>query len=126
MFSRKPSSPSQLKGLYYETQALQYLKKQGLKFLQNNFHCRLGEIDLIMRDKDTITFIEVRFRENTGFGDGLDSVNRHKQHKLIKTAQFYLVQEGLYEKVPIRFDVISISGGKLKPELCWVKNAFQA
>jgi putative endonuclease len=126
MFVGKPMSLSQIKGLYYEKLALKYLKKQGLKFLENNFHSRLGEIDLVMRDKDSIVFIEVRFRENTAFGDGLDTVNKRKQHKLIKTAQLYLIHKGLYEKVPARFDVISISGGKLKPELSWVKNAFQA
>ncbi len=126
MFTRTPSSPSQIKGLYYEKLALRYLKKQGLKFLQKNYHCRLGEIDLVMSDQGYIVFIEVRYRKNTGFGNGLDTVTKNKQQKLIKTAQLYLIQEGLYEKVPARFDVVSISSGKLKPELIWVKNAFQA
>ncbi|MDC1435751.1 YraN family protein [Gammaproteobacteria bacterium] len=125
MFTKKTASPSQVKGLYYEKLALKYLKKQGLKFLQNNYHCRLGEIDLVMHDQGYIVFIEVRYRENSAFGNGLDTVNKSKQQKLIKTAQLYLIQNGLYEKVPTRFDVISISRSKLKPELSWVKNAFQ-
>lgn len=125
MFAKKPSSPSQIKGLYYENLALKYLKKQGLKLLQKNYHCRLGEIDLIMQDEDCIVFIEVRYRNNADFGNGLDTVNINKQHKLIKTAQLYLIQKGLYEKIPARFDVISISNGELNPQLCWIKNAFQ-
>ena len=125
MFAKKLSSPSQIKGLYYENLALKYLKKQGLKLLQKNYHCRLGEIDLIMQDEDCIVFIEVRYRNNADFGNGLDTVNINKQHKLIKTAQLYLIQKGLYEKIPARFDVISISNGELNPQLCWIKNAFQ-
>jgi putative endonuclease len=125
MFTRTPSSPSQIKGLYYENLALRHLKKHGLKLLRKNYHCRLGEIDLVMCDQECIVFIEVRYRENADFGNGLDSVNKSKQQKLIKTAQLYLMQEGLYEKVPVRFDVISISSSKLKPELIWIKNAFQ-
>ena len=124
MFAKKPSSPSQLKGLHYEKLALKYLKKQGLKFLHKNHHCRLGEIDIIMRDHESIVFIEVRYRENSIFGNGLDTVTKSKQQKLIKTAQHYLIQAGLYEKVAARFDVISICQREGKPELIWVKNAF--
>ncbi len=126
MFTKTPSGSSQIKGQYYEELALRHLKKKGLKFLQKNYHCRLGEIDLVMCDQDCIVFIEVRYRENADFGNGLDTVNKSKQQKLIKTAQLYLIQKGLYEKVPARFDVVSISGSKLTPELIWVKNAFQA
>ena len=82
MFAKKPSSPSQIKGLYYENLALKYLKKQGLKLLQKNYHCRLGEIDLVMQDEDCIVFIEVRYRENADFGNGLDTVNKTKQQNL--------------------------------------------
>jgi len=78
-----------------------------------------------MQDEDCIVFIEVRYRNNADFGNGLDTVNINKQHKLIKTAQLYLIQKGLYEKIPARFDVISISNGELNPQLCWIKNAFQ-
>ncbi|MBN4053458.1 YraN family protein [Haliea sp. AH-315-K21] len=124
MFAKKLGSPSQRKGLYYEKLALKYLKKQGLSLLQSNYHCRLGEIDLLMRDNDCIVFIEVRYRGNTDFGNGLDTVNKTKQRKLIKTAQHYLIHTGLYEKVPTRFDVISISKREGKPELVWVRNAF--
>jgi len=126
MFEKKPASPTQIKGLYYEKLAFHYLKKQGLKFILNNYYCRLGEIDLVMSDKDCIVFIEVRYRKNADFGRGLDTINKYKQKKLIKTAQFYLIQEGLYEKVSTSFDVISISGSNFKPKLSWIKNAFEA
>lgn len=87
MFAKKPTSPSQRKGLHYEKLALKYLKKQGLKFSGKNYHCRLGEIDLIMLDHEGIVFIEVRYRANSNYGSGLDTVTRSKQQKLRLTAQ---------------------------------------
>jgi putative endonuclease len=124
MFSKRTASPSQLTGLYFEKLALKHLKKHKLKLVQQNYHCRLGEIDLIMQDKDCLVFVEVRFRNNSDFGDGLDTVNLSKQRKLTLTAQHYLLQAGLYENTPVRFDVISISKQNSKPKLVWVKNAF--
>ena len=125
MINRTSASPSQKKGLLYEKMALVYLQKQGLKFLQKNYYCRLGEIDLVMLDHTTVVFIEVRYRENTVYGDAFDTVDKIKQNKLIKTAQLYLIQQGTYDKVPARFDVISICKHQGKPELTWVRNAFQ-
>ena len=124
MFAKPPTNPSQLKGLHYEKMALKHLTKQGLKLLHKNYHCRLGEIDLVMRDADYIVFTEVRFRENPDYGNGLDSVTKNKQQKLIKTAQYYLINHGLYEKIAARFDVVSICKSQGKTELVWVKNAF--
>ena len=124
MFSKKPKSPSQLKGLYYKKLALKHLKKQGLEFLHKNYHCRLEEIDLVMRDEDCIVFTEVRFRENSDFGNGLETVTKSKQQKLIKTAQYFLIRSGLYEKVAARFDVVSICKHHGKPDLIWIRNAF--
>jgi putative endonuclease len=66
MFARNTASPSQLKGLHYEKLALKFLKKQGLKFLHKNYHCRLGEIDLVMHE----------------YGNGLETVNKSNQQKL--------------------------------------------
>ena len=124
MFSKHTASPSQLTGLYFEKLALKHLKKHKLKLLRRNYHCRLGEIDLVMRDGDCLVFVEVRFRNNTDFGAGLDTVNPGKQRKLILTAQHYLIQAGLYENTPARFDVVSISRQNAKPELVWIRNAF--
>ncbi len=82
MFARNTASPSQLKGLHYEKLALKFLKKQGLKFLHKNYHCRLGEIDLVMHERDCIVFIEVRYRHNVEYGNGLETVNKSNQQKL--------------------------------------------
>lgn len=125
MFKTKPRSPSQQKGLYFEKLALTYLKKQGLVLLEQNYHCRFGEIDLVMRDNAAVVFIEVRFREKSEFGFAFDTVDKRKQQKLIKTAQLYLLQHELYEQVSSRFDVISATIQQNKPKLQWIRNAFQ-
>jgi len=110
-----------------------YLQAQGLKLISQNFRCRLGEIDIIMLDSTTLVFIEVRFRKNTSFGGGLESVTPAKQHKLRKTAELYLQQNKQYENA--RFDVVSMSKNiQTKKTLFskswqqynfdWINNAF--
>jgi len=107
-----------------EDLAYNYLKKQGLKLITRNYLCRAGEIDLIMQDKDFIVFVEVRYRKNIAFGSGLESITASKQTKLIKTANYYLLQHRLVDKAPCRFDVISITSQQSKPQVEWVKNAI--
>ena len=124
MFKKPPASPTQQKGLRFEELALVYLLNQGLDFLQKNYHRRFGEIDLVMRESATIVFIEVRSREKSNYGNAFETVNKTKQQKLIRTAQLYLIQQGLYEQVPARFDVISATIQQSKPVLEWIRNAF--
>jgi len=122
------------KGKYYECKARDFLKKQGFKNFQFNFHSRYGEIYLIAIDRDTLVFIEVRYRKKVDHGSAAATVNFHKQKKIIKTAQHFLQKNGLTNKMPCRFDVIGITG---KPsdqalrkestdnlEFQWIKNAF--
>lgn len=122
------------KGRFYEARAKDYLKKQGLREFQFNYHSRYGEIDLIAKDRETLVFIEVRYRKKQKHGSAAATVNFHKQQKLIKTAQHYLQKNGLTNQVPCRFDVIGITGNvsestfsmkyKDNLEFQWIKNAF--
>ena len=48
------------KGKTAEDQACDYLQRKGLRLIEKNYTCRLGEIDLIMEDKHHIVFVEVR------------------------------------------------------------------
>lgn len=115
-----------ISGINAENLACCYLQEQGLRLEQRNFHTKLGEIDLIMSDKDYIVFIEVRFRKHDRFGSGAESVTYNKQQKIIKTAAYYL-QSRRDHRSKCRFDVISISGGKIHPQkIEWIKDAFSA
>ena len=63
---------------------------QGLSLLTRNFRSRLGEIDLIMDDGQSLVFVEVRYRRGNAFGSGAESVNRRKQARITACAQHYL------------------------------------
>ena len=111
-----------------EAACCDYLQSRGLKLVEKNFNCRLGEIDIIMTDKNVLVFVEVRFRKNNNFGGGLESITMAKQKKLRKTAELYLQQNNQYKNA--RFDVVSMSTKtqtKRNEQLYtfdWVKNAF--
>ena len=109
-------------GAAMESKALAFLQEQGLKLLQRNFNTRMGEIDLIMTDQETLVFIEVRYRQNHSYGSALESVNFSKQQKLIKTAQYFLQTQKHYQKSDCRFDVIAFSKDNNTPE--WIRSAF--
>lgn len=114
-----------------ESLACEYLRKKGFKLLERNFNCRFGEIDLIMQDKDSLVFVEVRYRRNNNFGSGAESITTSKQSKLIKTASAYLQQRAKLNKYPARFDVVSITGSIETDNINnidfeWIKNAFGA
>lgn len=111
-------------GLDAENMALDFLEKQGLNLLEANFLCRLGEIDLIMRDKKTIVFVEIRSKTPSRYGSGAESITYAKQKKLTRTAAFYLKQKKSFYQVYTRFDVISIN---LQTQaIQWIKQAFSA
>ena len=105
-----------------------YLKLKGLKLIKKNFRCALGEIDIIMSDKKILVFIEVRFRKNNNYGDGLESITPAKINKLRKTAELYLQQNPQYKNA--RFDVVAMSKNTNKTTskqdytYNWVSNAF--
>ncbi len=110
-------------GAAKEAIALQFLKKQGLKLVCQNYHCRKGEIDLIMQHKNSLVFIEVRYRRSEAYGTALESVDWRKQQKIIMTAQHYLQQLG-QELPECRFDVVTLRDNPIEP-ISWLKNAFQ-
>lgn len=121
------ATPRQQAGQQAEQAACQYLESQGLSLVEKNYFCSLSEIDLIMNDNDTIVFVEVRFRHNTRYGSGAESVDRRKQEKLLATAAHYLQKNPRTAKKACRFDVISLSvinNGEKK--LDWIPDAFQA
>jgi len=117
---------TQTTGKAAEDLACHYLNQQGLHLLERNFNSRYGEIDLVMRDKDTTVFVEVRYRGPNGMVDPVTSIDRRKQAKLIRTAQHYLQRQSRLASLPARFDVIAITGQGTEHSIEWIKNAFDA
>ncbi|MBN2143774.1 MAG: YraN family protein [Candidatus Aureabacteria bacterium] len=105
--------------------AKDYLKKSGMKFLEQNYRCTLGEIDLIFRDKDALVFVEVKLRQNRYFGPAALAVSLSKQKKIIKTAQVYLREKQLRDLF-IRFDVVGVEMEKEQWICKHYRNAFLA
>jgi len=106
--------------------AINFLKKRGYQILEKNYRCRLGEIDIVAKDKEKIVFVEVKTRVSLIFGLPQEAVNYSKQMRLTKLALTYLSYHKL-KNVPCRFDVVSILiEGKKPKEIQLITNAFPA
>ena len=108
-----------------ENLALRYLQSKGLSLIEKNFSCRYGEIDLVMLHKKVVVFVEVRYRKNTQFGTGAETVDYRKQQKLLNTAQYYLQHHHNYSQLTARIDVVSISKqlSEAVSNINWIQNA---
>lgn len=115
-------------GLAAEKLAATFLTNHGLKLLTQNYHCRFGEIDLIMQDAKTLVFIEVKLRSSSHFGGASASITPQKQQKLILAAQHYLQTQKIGD-VSCRFDAILMHSKILKntdlQQIEWIRNAFE-
>ncbi len=113
-----------LLGNYWEGVALKFLKQNKLQTITRNFHCKLGEIDLIMSDKDTLVFIEVKYRKNDDWVSAAEAVTKEKQKKIRRSAQLFILKNKKYNNWNCRFDVVSIEGNKSDPKIDWIIHAF--
>ena len=105
----------------WELKARRWLEGKGLRFVAANVRGRGGGIDLIMKDGQTIVFVEVRFRQSSRFGGAAASVTLAKQQKLLQTAHLWLARHnGSFDTVDCRFDVVAFTGNAID----WLKNAF--
>jgi putative endonuclease len=87
--------------------AEQFLRKKGYSIVAHNYKTRIGEIDIIARDGETIVFVEVKTRSDDTFCEPYESVNMAKRAKMKKVASLYLQKQK--KEFPARFDVISIT-----------------
>lgn len=113
-------------GDQFESFAVEKLKSFGCIIVEKNFNCKLGEIDIILKDNNDLVFLEVRYRKQASFGGASASVDKKKQSKLIKAASLYLQKAKITNKYACRFDVFAIQGLPGQLEYNWIKNAFTA
>ena len=107
-------------GSTYERIAGNYLEERGYTILKYNYHCRMGEIDIIAKNRSEIIFVEVKYRKNLKMGNPLEAVNYKKQQAISKCASYYLLGKGLHNS-SVRFDVIGIIGDEIQQ----IENAFE-
>lgn len=108
-----------------EAAARAHLEAAGLRAVAANAAFRFGELDLVMRDGDTLVFVEVRYRRAQGFGGGAASVDARKQHKIARAAQGFLLAHPQWHDAPCRFDVVEADGAVDAPVLHWLRDAFR-
>ena len=95
------------KGSRGEKAAARFLEQQGYAVLERNYTRRVGEIDLICRQDDTIVFVEVKLRRDIGHGLPIEAVGKTKQRRIISTAKLYAAEHDLFD-YDMRFDVIEV------------------
>ena len=102
-----------------ERKAKDFLIAQGLRFITQNYRCKMGEIDLVLRDGDTWVFVEVKYRSDTAHGEPVEFFTAVKQRRVLNAVKLFLLDNQLNEfHTSIRIDVIAIHGDALQ----WFKN----
>jgi putative endonuclease len=111
---------AQAGGTLAETLAADYLQARGMRVLERNYRCRLGEIDLILTDGPALVFVEVRLRRNPGYGGAAASITAAKRRRILRAARHYLA--GKPEPL-CRFDVVLLDS-LAQDRIEWIKDAF--
>jgi putative endonuclease len=90
-----------------EAAALNHLKEQGFRILARDWRSRIGQIDIVAEDGDTLVLVEVKARRGTGFGLPQEAVDARKQRKLRMLLEVYRSQTHR-QKQRCRIDVIGL------------------
>lgn len=104
-----------------ERLAERFLEARGLRLVERNYRCRFGEIDLVMREGETLVFVEVRLRSHPGFGGAAASITAAKRARLLRAARHYLA--GLPRAPQCRFDAVLL-GPTGAASMEWLRDAF--
>lgn len=115
---------STAQGQAAERLACDFLIRHGLKLVRRNYRCRVGELDLVMRDAGTLVFVEVRSRRPGRHGSPIESVTGQKQRRLQRAAAHFLQHHAL--DTPCRFDVVGLTSGADGTDIEWIRDAFQS
>jgi putative endonuclease len=107
-----------------EEAAARLLKKNGYRILARNYKVKLGEIDIIAKDKDTVCFVEVKLRKSDKFGLPAEAVTVFKQRQIARVALAFLKEKNLLGK-RARFDVISVIYSENSVKFDLIKDAFE-
>ena len=113
--------PRKLQGQDAEDRAAAHLEAQGFEVLERNARYKVGEIDIVAREGETLCFVEVRSRSHPGQVHPAATVDRRKQRQIIKAAMAYCQHHRVRDTM-LRFDVVAITGRDIE----LIRNAFEA
>lgn len=108
-------------GAEHESQACEYLESLGLEIIERNYRVKVGEIDIIAKDDDTLVFIEVKYRTKKTQGGASYAISAKKMQTIKKVANWYIASHKLSQNAFYRFDAVLIDG----EEVSYIKNAWQ-
>ena len=123
-------------GKWAEQQARALLERENYQYVDQNYHSRYGEIDLIVRLGKELVFVEVKARSAGSYAAACEVITESQQRKIIKTAQMFLQKHPNYEDFDCRFDVICFDFpqklaktvqpdfSKLQYDQQWIEHAF--
>jgi len=101
------------------------LERRGYAILARRRRQRVGEIDIIARDGETLVFVEVKARDGRDYGMPAEAVSVAKQRRIVQLATMYLARHRMLES-RCRFDVVSVDVGAVAPSVLVFQNAFDA
>jgi putative endonuclease len=134
----RSTSPTHQMGQKAEEAALRFLKQKGFQLVVQNFHCPMGELDLVMVQDRLLVFVEVRLRKTSIYGNAASSITPSKQRKIIQTSALFLQSFPEFDSYDCRFDVIAIDSRATNQNsysqkidtgimiINWVEGAFDA
>ncbi len=93
-----------------EDLACRELRRRGYAILARRYRTRIGELDIVARDGETVVFVEVKARATDRCGAPAEAVTPAKQRKLALMAADYLARRRLGD-TPCRFDVVAVDVG---------------
>jgi putative endonuclease len=115
----------QVIGQRAEDIAVEFLRARGAEILERNFRRRLGELDIVARDGETLAIVEVRTRASNRYGGAASSVDFRKQQRIVRAAMQLLQQRKDLARMRVRFDVVVVAGiGSETPQVQWLRHAF--
>lgn len=104
-----------------ELECVKYLMDQGIRNIEKNYRCRLGEIDIVGYDGDYLVFFEVKYRKNNTSGWAETAVGFGKQLQICKVSDYYRLSKSISEDTPMRYDVLAVND----KNITWYKNAYE-
>ncbi|MFO3716476.1 YraN family protein [Anaerococcus cruorum] len=98
-----------------------FLIANGYEILGRNYLKPYGEVDIIALKNNIVCFVEVKARKNIKYGYPREAVNYHKQQRIAKASQTYLIENNLTDYI-MRFDVAEVFIESRK--INYIENAF--
>jgi len=100
------------------------LEQRGLGWVESNYRCRFGEVDLIMTERRTLVVVEVRYRRQIGVVHPARSVTHEKIRRIVRTTEHFLQHHRRWRGTPVRFDIVGLYGPLDDAGMKWIRGAF--